>query len=185
MHRPTAIAIVLSATLVTGACADGGAAEVPVGVTVPPSSSTTSPAPSTTSTAPTSVPTSVPATTTTIPEYTLGSPVDAIAVDVPTIIGRSVEGRAIEVIRRGDPGGVRVFAIGSIHGDEPAGVEIIRGPATQTGALGPMTSIYFRDPNGYVIELTAKKPGHDAAMDPARNGARANLDAWQRDKAGA
>ncbi|MGH7041171.1 MAG: VOC family protein, partial [Acetobacteraceae bacterium] len=26
-------------------------------------------------------------------------------------------------------------------------------------------SIYFRDPNGYVIELTAKKPGHEAAMD--------------------
>ena len=50
---------------------------------------------------------------------------------------------------------------------------------------GFIGSIYFRDPNGYVIELTAKKPGHDAAMDPARNGARANLDAWQRDKAGA
>ncbi len=29
-------------------------------------------------------------------------------------------------------------------------------------------SIYFRDPNGYVIELTAKLPGHDEAMDPAR-----------------
>ncbi len=40
-------------------------------------------------------------------------------------------------------------------------------------------SIYFRDPNGYVIELTAKRPGHDEAMDPAANGARAKLDAWQ------
>ena len=27
--------------------------------------------------------------------------------------------------------------------------------------------IYFRDPNGYVIELTAKRPDHDQAMDPA------------------
>lgn len=43
-------------------------------------------------------------------------------------------------------------------------------------------SIYFRDPNGYVIELTAKRPGHDAAMDPATNGARAALDAWQKEK---
>ena len=45
-------------------------------------------------------------------------------------------------------------------------------------------SIYFRDPNGYVIELTAKRPDHDAGMDPARNGARANLTRWQQDKAG-
>jgi len=39
-------------------------------------------------------------------------------------------------------------------------------------------SIYFRDPNGYVIELTAKTPDHDDAMDPARNGARQKLDRW-------
>ncbi|MBL8349428.1 MAG: VOC family protein [Burkholderiaceae bacterium] len=44
-------------------------------------------------------------------------------------------------------------------------------------------SIYFRDPNGYVIELTCKRDGHDAAMDPARNGARAMLDRWQAAKA--
>jgi catechol 2,3-dioxygenase-like lactoylglutathione lyase family enzyme len=43
-------------------------------------------------------------------------------------------------------------------------------------------SIYFRDPNGYVIELTAKRPDHEAAMDPRTNGARAVLDAWQREK---
>src|SRR4051812_38914960 len=28
-------------------------------------------------------------------------------------------------------------------------------------------SIYFRDPNGYVIELTAKTPAHARLMDPA------------------
>lgn len=44
---------------------------------------------------------------------------------------------------------------------------------------GFIRSIYFRDPNGYVIELTAKLPGHDAAMDPARNGARDLLERWQ------
>jgi len=43
-------------------------------------------------------------------------------------------------------------------------------------------SIYFRDPNGYVIELTAKRPDHDAQMDPAANKARAHLDQWQRTK---
>ena len=47
---------------------------------------------------------------------------------------------------------------------------------------GFIDSIYFRDPNGYVIELTAKREGHDAAMDPAKNGARKRLDAWQSRK---
>ena len=44
---------------------------------------------------------------------------------------------------------------------------------------GFVHSIYFRDPNGYVIELAAKMPGHDRAMDPASNEARAKLDKWQ------
>jgi catechol 2,3-dioxygenase-like lactoylglutathione lyase family enzyme len=39
-------------------------------------------------------------------------------------------------------------------------------------------SIYFRDPNGYVIELTTKAPNHDSAMDPAKNSARQKLDRW-------
>jgi catechol 2,3-dioxygenase-like lactoylglutathione lyase family enzyme len=43
-------------------------------------------------------------------------------------------------------------------------------------------SIYFRDPNGYVIELTGKRPNHDEAMNPALNKARAHLDAWQKTK---
>lgn len=43
-------------------------------------------------------------------------------------------------------------------------------------------SIYFRDPNGYVIELTGKRPNHDEMMDPAKNDARGHLERWQRDK---
>ncbi|HUT48906.1 MAG TPA: VOC family protein [Methyloceanibacter sp.] len=43
-------------------------------------------------------------------------------------------------------------------------------------------SIYFRDPNGYVVELTARRANHDAEMNPATNGARAKLDQWQADK---
>ncbi len=39
-------------------------------------------------------------------------------------------------------------------------------------------SIYFRDPNGYVIELCAKRADHDAMMDPATNGAREKLQRW-------
>jgi len=44
-------------------------------------------------------------------------------------------------------------------------------------------SIYFRDPNGYVIELTARMPNHGVKTNPARNDARSKLDAWQRSKA--
>ena len=48
---------------------------------------------------------------------------------------------------------------------------------------GFVHSIYFRDPNGYVIELTAKTPDHDSFLDPKTNGAREILDRWQASKA--
>jgi len=48
---------------------------------------------------------------------------------------------------------------------------------------GFIDSIYFRDPNGYVIELCTKRPGHDAMMDPATNGAREKLQRWTAAKA--
>ncbi len=44
-------------------------------------------------------------------------------------------------------------------------------------------SIYFRDPSGYVIELAARMPNHDSAMDPEQNDARGILDRWQASKA--
>ena len=53
-----------------------------------------------------------------------------------------------------------------------------RGPADH----GFIRSIYFRDPNGYVIELTAKTGDHAREMDPGANGAREKLDRWQREK---
>ncbi len=47
---------------------------------------------------------------------------------------------------------------------------------------GFIHSIYFRDPNGYVIELAAKTSAHDSAMNPATNGARAKLERWTAGK---
>ena len=64
------------------------------------------------------------------------------------------------------------FAEGKARGIETRGVS----------DHGFIHSIYFRDPNGYVIELTMKMPDHDKAMDPASNGARAKLDRWQASK---
>lgn len=54
-----------------------------------------------------------------------------------------------------------------------------RGPSDH-GFIG---SIYFRDPNGYVIELCTPRADHDAVMDPARNGAREKLQRWTAGRA--
>ncbi|HEX3467385.1 MAG TPA: VOC family protein [Candidatus Elarobacter sp.] len=35
------------------------------------------------------------------------------------------------------------------------GVEIVDGPVRKQGALGPMTSVYCRDPDGSLIEIAA------------------------------
>ncbi len=48
---------------------------------------------------------------------------------------------------------------------------------------GFIESIYLRDPNGYVIELTAKRENHEREMDPALNQARRKLADWQAAKA--
>ena len=48
---------------------------------------------------------------------------------------------------------------------------------------GFIDSIYFRDPNGYVIELCTPREGHDQAMDPAINGARQLLQRWTEGRA--
>jgi len=34
------------------------------------------------------------------------------------------------------------------------GVHVIEGPVDKTGALGPMKSVYFRDPDGNLIEVS-------------------------------
>ncbi len=59
-----------------------------------------------------------------------------------------------------------------------AGVET-RGVADH----GFIDSIYFRDPNGYVIELTAKRPDHDAQVAAAEREAHDVLARWQATKA--
>jgi len=66
----------------------------------------------------------------------------------------------------------RMFEKGKAEGRE------VRGISNH----GFIHSIYFRDPNGYVIELTAKVPGREEAMNPAKNGARRILDTWQKEK---
>lgn len=66
----------------------------------------------------------------------------------------------------------RMFARGKAEGREVRGISDHHF----------IHSIYFRDPNGYVIELAAKVPGQESALDPTKNGARAKLADWQARK---
>jgi catechol 2,3-dioxygenase-like lactoylglutathione lyase family enzyme len=47
---------------------------------------------------------------------------------------------------------------------------------------GFIHSIYFRDPNGYVVELAAKVEGESASEDEQRRNAQVALAAWQSSK---
>lgn len=47
---------------------------------------------------------------------------------------------------------------------------------------GFIRSIYFRDPNGYVVELSAKKGGDKGDPAETEAEARKSLDAWQESK---
>jgi catechol 2,3-dioxygenase-like lactoylglutathione lyase family enzyme len=38
---------------------------------------------------------------------------------------------------------------------EAKSVEIIEGPVRRTGATGPITSVYFRDPDGNLLEVSS------------------------------
>ncbi len=67
----------------------------------------------------------------------------------------------------------RMLAKGKAEGRE------VRGPADH----GFIRSIYFRDPNGYVIELTARTGVHEELMDPAIAQPHAILARWQAAKA--
>ena len=59
------------------------------------------------------------------------------------------------------------------------GVEV-RGPIDH----GFVRSIYMRDPNGYIVELTASTGVHQDIMDPAISKPRDALARWQAVKAG-
>ena len=70
--------------------------------------------------------------------------------------GREFEPKALKPV----PGAIDLCLIAStelesvIEHLKACGVAIIEGPVAKTGALGPMTSIYFRDPDGNLIEVS-------------------------------
>ena len=129
-----------AALLLLAACARGQRAEsaTTAAVTVPVAP-------------PTAVTTTVPVTTvatTTIPPTTAtaagtSTGTEAVTATTPAVrtnppgpvdrsyeIGRSVEGRPITVVERGTLGGKVVLVVGVIHGNETAGVQVVRDLVT-------------------------------------------------------
>jgi catechol 2,3-dioxygenase-like lactoylglutathione lyase family enzyme len=45
--------------------------------------------------------------------------------------------------------------IGHLHDN---GVQILQGPVERAGALGPISSVYCRDPDGNLIEISSYQP---------------------------
>ena len=59
----------------------------------------------------------------------------------------------------------RVLASLTAHG-----VAVEEGPVARTGALGPMTSVYIRDPDGNLIEISSYETGASSGGGPSVTG---------------
>jgi protein MpaA len=119
--------------VVVGACASPGSRQsIDTVATTAGAEPSATPPPTTATTAAT---TTIPPASTVAPAVT-DPPTSADRAPVPpgtvaTVgltydIGHSVEGRPITVYERGTPGGKVVLVVGVIHGDEQAGVKVVR-----------------------------------------------------------
>ncbi len=126
MNRRLGALVVFAACVVAGCAADADrVSEATIAVTVQPPSAPadTSPGAVSTTVAPTTAApaTTAPATTApAAPPSTLSAPVVE-----QRVVGTSAGGRPIDAVRRGTAGGRVVLVIGVIHGDEPAGAQIV------------------------------------------------------------
>jgi protein MpaA len=71
------------------------------------------------------------------------------AVASPPVLptGRSVDGRPLRAIFRGDPAApVRILVVGPVHGNEPAGIRIVRALAGMQLPAG-VALVLVKDPN--------------------------------------
>jgi protein MpaA len=113
------------ACLAMAACSTGNGTTATTEATASAASTSNTAATTATAASPTTAPTTT--TTTTAATTTVASATTALADGVlqRREIGRSVEGRPIEAVERGTPGGTVVLVVGVIHGDEDAGTAII------------------------------------------------------------
>jgi murein peptide amidase A len=127
--------LVAVAVLVLAACArTGGAGTATTGAatTVPMAAVPPATVPAATTVPTTTIPPAVSAADSTAVSDAVTATTPAVRTDPPGPversyeIGRSVQGRPITVVERGTPGGKVVLVVGVIHGNETAGVEVVR-----------------------------------------------------------
>ncbi len=118
---PTTIALAPVTTTTAPPTTIPAATEPPATTAAPSTTTTVPPTTTITTTPPTTVATEA------VASFAVIEPNEASGIDpnAEVEIGRSVEGRPITLIRRGVPGGARVLVIGVIHGNEPAGLEVV------------------------------------------------------------
>jgi murein peptide amidase A len=173
MRRRIPIAVAAAALVLAGCSGDDETATTTVTeapVFRPATRAPTPPPPTiaattSTSTGPTSTSTSTSTSTTTSTTVpgAAGLAVDALQV---AEIGRSRDGRAIRAIERGTRGGTPVLVIGVIHGDEPAGADIVDRLATLAVPAGiDLWLVESMNPDGQA----AGQRGNAAGVDLNRN----------------
>src|SRR5215218_6689228 len=143
-------------TSTIGSVAVATAVPVPVGSPTPSSGVSPATSDSPSARAPT---TTVAATTSTTHPGIAGRVADAVTVRE---VGRSVEGRPITAVERGDPGGVPVVVLGAIHGDEDDGVAILERLAS--APLPPGVDLWLLEsmnPDGQAAEQRGNANGVD------------------------
>ncbi|HEY7630415.1 MAG TPA: M14 family zinc carboxypeptidase [Thermoleophilaceae bacterium] len=72
----------------------------------------------------------------------------ATAIAAPKRIGHSEEGRPIVVERAGNPAGVRILVVGCIHGNECAGLPVVRALRRVTGGAADLWLVPTINPDG-------------------------------------
>jgi protein MpaA len=130
--------LVAVAVLLLAACArtEGAGPATTGAVTTAATTAAVTTAPAATTVPTTTIPPAVSGADTTAVSDAVTAATPAVRTDPPGPvdrsyeIGRSVQGRPITVVERGTPGGKVVLVVGVIHGNETAGVEVVRDLVT-------------------------------------------------------
>jgi protein MpaA len=78
-----------------------------------------------------------------------------------TLLGRSLQGRAITAVEVGDPTGARVLVVGSVHGNEPAGIAVARRLERLSPAGVDLWIVRDLNPDGHAANTRGNAHGVD------------------------
>jgi protein MpaA len=78
-----------------------------------------------------------------------------------TLLGRSLQGRTISAVEVGDPAGTRVLVVGSVHGNEPAGIAVARRLERLAPAGIDLWIVRDLNPDGHAANTRGNAHGVD------------------------